>query len=82
MPPHHVPNMQLGRLVVGEVLNLIATGHKFVDQRVEIIAVGRGRETDKDSGTLRALIAIVELGDVSATEHATKTPERARLLRD
>ncbi len=81
VPADHVPNVQLGQLVVAQVHGLVSASGQRVAETPGI-RFRVGRNPDEDVRGLTSAQAVVELGDHSPADRAAELTERAAPLRD
>src|SRR5690606_2206862 len=78
----HVPHVQLGELVVAQVLEGIAALAQPLDEVRPLRGAVPELYPHEDVGTVRVAVAIVELRDAAAADRLAERPEAARTLRD
>src|SRR3954468_21530171 len=79
--PDHVPHVQLGDLIAGEIDRSIAGPFEAGRQRSGVLARARGN-ADKDVGAVAAAQPVIELGHDATPNRLAELAKCARALRD
>ena len=79
---HHVTNMQLGQLTVGQVCNGITLVTQHLHKLMPFSAIVLQSHTRKDVRLSGIRIAIIKFGNPALADSAAEFPETTRLFRD
>jgi hypothetical protein len=82
MPPDHVPEMQLGHLVVGHVQHRVAVRAQPLQHFLPFTVPALELQADKNLGVAVVRVAVVELGDAPLADRLAEAPETARTFRN
>jgi len=80
MSAHHIPNVQFGHFIIGEVNPLITCLRQVLKQNLPLFFTPRHTYTDKYMCLLIISVAIIEFGDASICQCFAEALKAARLF--